>query len=194
MLQSSPSLQFQRSREISRVLARHGLGYLVGLAEWDTVVLFQRGLLGHPRRRLPYTRPEHVRMALEELGTVAIKLGQMLSTRSDIMPPAYQHELAALQDAVPPVPVAAIRGVVTTALGRPIETVYATFDETPLATASIGQVHAATLADGTEVVVKVRRPGVVAQVNADLTLLRHLAQAFSSASEQTSGYCCALRC
>jgi ubiquinone biosynthesis protein len=115
-------------------------------------------------------------MALEELGTVAIKLGQMLSTRPDIMPPAYQHELAALQDAVPPVPVAAICGVVTTALGHPVETVYATFDETPLATASIGQVHAATLADGTEVVVKVRRPGVVAQVNADLTLLRHLAQ------------------
>lgn len=188
MLQSPRGVQLQRSREISRVLARHGLGYLASLARWDTVVPFQRGLLGHPRRALPYTRPEHVRMALEELGTVAIKLGQMLSTRPDIMPPAYQHELASLQDAVPPAPVTVIREVVAAELGRPVESVYATFAETPLATASIGQVHAATLLDGTEVVVKVRRPGVVTQVNADLTLLTHLAQQVSKHLEIAERY------
>lgn len=188
MLQAPRSGQLQRSREISHVLARHGLGYLVDLAGWDTLVPLHRGLLGHQRRPLPYTRPEHVRMALEELGTVAIKLGQMLSTRHDIVPPAYQRELAALQDAVPSAPVAAIREVVAAELERPIESVYATFDETPLATASIGQVHAATLADGTEVVVKVRRPGVVAQVNADLTLLMHLAQQASKHLEIAERY------
>jgi len=101
-LSKSPSISSrERTREISRVLARHGLGYLVDRAGWDALVPFHRGLFGHPQRTLPYTRPEHVRMAFTELGTVAIKPGQMLSTRPDLLPTAYQQELATLQDAVP---------------------------------------------------------------------------------------------
>ena len=166
----------ERIREISFILARHGLGYLVDVAGWDTLIPFHRGFLGHPQRKLPYTPPEHVRMALEQMGTVAVKLGHMLSTRADLLPPAYQHELALLQDAVPPTPGASIRQVVTSELGRPVEMLFAAFEDTPLAAASIGQVHAATLVSGAEVVVKVRRPGVTAQVEADLAILAYPAK------------------
>ncbi len=127
-------------------------------------------------------------MAFEELGTVAIKLGQMLSTRPDLLPPAYQRELALLQDAVPPVSSPAIRQVVVAELGRPVEDVYASFEETPLASASIGQVHAATLLDGADVIIKVRRPGVVSQVQADLAILERLARQATNQLEVAAHY------
>ena len=75
-----------RSRQIADTLVRHGLGYLVGILGLERFVPFHRGLLGHPRRDVPYTRPEHLRMALEELGAMFIKLGQILSTRADLLP------------------------------------------------------------------------------------------------------------
>lgn len=105
-----------------------------------------------------------------------MKLGQVLSTRPDLVPPAYETELAKLQDAAPPVPVAEVEATVRRALGRAVDDAYATFDRVPLAAASIGQVHAATLPDGTDVVVKVRRPGVVQQVDLDLHLLARAAR------------------
>ena len=165
----------QRYRQVAAILARHGLGYVVGMVGWDAVVPFHRGLLGHPRRDLPYTRPEHVRMAFEELGVVAIKLGQMLSTRTELLPPAFQHELAKLQDAAPPVPVAAIRSAIEAALHQPVTALFASFEDEPLAAASIAQVHAAILEDGAEVVVKVRRPGAAQQIETDLAILEQLA-------------------
>ena len=164
-----------RLRQITGILLRHGLGYVVGIVGLERFVPFHRGLLGHDRRADPYTRPEHVRLALEELGTAFIKLGQILSTRPDLVPPAYQVELAKLQDAAPPVPIADIRAAIAAELGRPSDEIFVGFEETPLATGSIGQAHAATLHDGTEVVVKVRRPGVVEQVESDLALLQNLA-------------------
>ncbi len=164
-----------RYRQIAEVLSRHGMGYMVGVFGLERFVPFQKGLLGHPPRDEPYTRPEHVRMALEDLGATFVKLGQILSTRPDLMPPDYQAELAKLQDAAPPVPYEQIAAVLEAELGAPPEEVFAAFDEKPLAAASIGQAHAATLADGTEVVVKVRRPGVVEQVEEDLEILQSLA-------------------
>lgn len=177
-----------RAREIAQVLGRHGLGYLVGVLGLERFVPFHRGLLGHPRRPEPYTRPEHVRMALEDLGAAWIKLGQILSTRADLLPPEYQAELAKLQDAAPPVPVEAVRAVIESELGRPPEQVFARFDPTPLAAASIGQAHAASLFDGTEVVVKVRRPGVVEQVEQDLEIFLNLAAAASRRWELAEEY------
>ncbi len=177
-----------RGREIAEVLGRHGLGYLVGMLGLERFVPFHRGLFGHPRRAEPYTRPEHIRMALEDLGAAWIKLGQILSTRADLLPPEYQAELAKLQDAAPPVPLEAVRVVITTELGRPPEEVFAHFDPTPLAAASIGQAHAATLFDGTEVVVKVRRPGVVEQVEQDLELFLNLAATASRRWELAEEY------
>jgi ubiquinone biosynthesis protein len=177
-----------RYRQIADILARHGLGYVVGIGGLEQFVPFHRGVLGHPRRAEPYTRPEHVRLALEELGTTFIKLGQILSTRADLLPPDYLTELAKLQDAAPPVPSGVVQDLLTAELEQPVETVFAAFDPTPLAAASIGQAHAATLPDGTEVVVKVRRPGVVEQVEEDLEILQNLAAAASRRWELADQY------
>ena len=152
------------------------------------MVPFQRGWLGHERRDSPYTRPEHVRLALEELGTTFVKLGQIVSTRGDLLAPEYQTELARLQDGAPAVPAADILDTIAAELGCRAESMFATFDLTPLASASIGQAHAATLVDGSDVVVKVRRPGVVAQVDEDLELLAKLVERVSRRSKTARLY------
>ncbi len=178
----------QRYREIAETLSRHGMGYLVGIAGLERYVPFHRGLLGHEPQAEPYTRPEHVRLALEQLGATFVKLGQILSTRSDLLGAAYQAELAGLQDAAPPVAAETIRALVAEELGQSVEDAFASFELIPLAAASIGQAHAATLHDGTEVVVKVRRPGVVEQIAEDLEILRNLAVHASRRWEAASDY------
>lgn len=164
-----------RYRQIGAVLRRHGLGVLAGVLGLGGLVPFHRGALGHARQEDPYTNPEHVRVALEELGPTFVKLGQILSTRHDLLPAAWVAEFAKLQDDVAAAPWEGIRDVLREELGADPEHVFAQFDPVPLAAASIGQAYAATLHDGTEVVVKVRRPGVVAQVHEDLDILRNLA-------------------
>jgi ubiquinone biosynthesis protein len=160
-----------RYREIAEILSVHGFGFVVSTL----------GLSGRfPFRRMPrhesgqaYSRPEHVRIALEELGPTFVKIGQILSTRPDLLPPPYVKELSRLQDQVGPIPGSEVTAVLSEELGS--TSVFDTFDKQPLASASIGQAHAATL-DGVEVVVKVRRPGVVETVNQDLDILENLAQ------------------
>ena len=168
-----------RYREIAATLRRHSLGFMVGLLGIGRISPFRRNGGGRgadgAEPSTGESSPEHLRRALEELGPTFIKLGQLLSTRSDLLPPAYVDELAKLQDAAPPVPVAEIRAVIRRELGAEPEELFATFDDRPLASASIGQAHTATLADGTEVVVKVRRPGAVARVLEDLEILQNLA-------------------
>lgn len=100
-----------RYRQVASTLTRHGLGWLVVALGLADLIPFQRGLWGHPRRQAPYTRPEHLRLALEELGVVAIKLGQVLSTHPDLLPPDYVDEFAKLQDAAPQVPYPEIAAV-----------------------------------------------------------------------------------
>src|SRR5579884_2149600 len=178
----------RRYRQIAEVLVRHGLGFIVGIVGLERFLPFPRGLLGHPMPPGGPSPAARLRMALEELGTTFIKLGQILSTRADLLPPEYQAELARLQDQAPPVPTETIRDILTEELGRPIEEVFATFDPVPLAAASIGQVHAATLRDGTEVVVKVRRPGVAEQVQEDLEILQNLAATASRHWEPAEEY------
>jgi ubiquinone biosynthesis protein len=171
MISWRKDLHLSRSREIAGVLIGHGWDYLLGTFERD------RG--GKHPTRVPrsgsLTRPEHLRSALEELGTTFIKLGQILSTRADLLPPDYLQELTKLQDSAPWVPLEAVRDTLLAELGKPIETAFLHFNPEPLAAASIGQAHEATLPDGTEVVVKIRRPGVVEQVREDLEILRELA-------------------
>ena len=174
-----PSRQ-KRLRQIAGALARHGLGWLVLDLGLGRFVPFHRGALRHEAREAPYTRPEHLRLALEDLGVTAVKLGQVLSTRPDLVPSEIAAELSRLQDHAPPVPFEAVRAVVEAELGEPLDVLFADFDPEPLAAASIGQVHAATLPDGTAVVVKVQRPGVEAQAEADLALLGYLARAAAS--------------
>ena len=115
-------------------------------------------------------------MALEELGTTFIKVGQILSTRTDMLPSEFTLELSKLQNSLTPLPLEVIEKVIKDELGHPIGEVFSSFDPGPLGVASIGQAHAATLQDGTEVVVKIRKPGVVEQVTEDLDILRQLAE------------------
>ncbi|GAB2733385.1 ABC1 kinase family protein [Sinomonas soli] len=163
----------RRYREIADVLARHGLSQVLSRAGFGRLVPRGRGGAALPGS--PVGGPVHVRLALEELGPTFMKLGQILSTRPDLIPEAYQAELAKLQDAAPPVPAEAIRAVVREELGEDAFAAFSAFDDVPLASASIGQVHAARLADGTKVVVKVRKPGAVERIREDLEILHNVA-------------------
>ena len=182
------SRHLERYRQIAEVLSRHGLGFVVGVAGLSRWVPFHHGVLGHKRRQEPYTTPEHLRLAIEELGPTFIKLGQLLSTRSDILPADYLHELSKLQDAAPPVPPSTIRALIEGELGASPEDVFASFDTAPLASASIGQAHLATLQDGTQVVVKVRRPNINAVIETDLEILQGLANRVSRRWEAAANY------
>ncbi|MHA7178459.1 ABC1 kinase family protein [Arthrobacter sp. Sr24] len=162
---------FERYAEVAEILARHGLGSLA-----TRIGLGRLRLGAEPLSGDDLTNPERVRRALEELGATFIKLGQVLSTRPDILPPAYLAELSKLQSEAPQLPAKTIRSLITQELGASPEELFKTFSDTPLASASIGQAHAATMHDGTAVVVKVRRPGVVAQVQEDLEILSNLAK------------------
>jgi ubiquinone biosynthesis protein len=155
------------------VLARHGLGFFISITGLERFVIFQR--LFSRGYDQPLSRPEHVRKALEELGPTFIKLGQILSTRADLLPAPYQLELAKLQDSAPPLDVDIVVSILEAELGRPVDQAFKRFDRMPLASASIGQVHAAELPDGTPVVVKVQRPDVGKQIELDLQILHNLA-------------------
>lgn len=164
-----------RYREIAETLSRHGLGVLLGASGLERWVPLPRSITRIAHRGHATSTAEHVRFALEELGPTFVKLGQLLSTRPDLLPAPYLAELARLQDAVAPVPPAVIQRLVEQELGGVLDDHFAAFDLTPLASASIGQAHAATLPDGTEVVVKVRRPGTVERVEEDLEILQNFA-------------------
>ncbi|MEO8807187.1 MAG: ubiquinone biosynthesis regulatory protein kinase UbiB [Burkholderiaceae bacterium] len=126
-------------------------------------------------RRLDAPRGERLRLGLERLGPIFVKFGQVLSTRRDLLPEDLADELAKLQDRVPPFPAALARALIEKALGQPIEAVFEQFDAEPVASASIAQVHFAVLKGGREVAVKVLRPGMLAAIDDDLSLMRTLA-------------------
>jgi ubiquinone biosynthesis protein len=155
----------ERYREVLVVLARHGIGVVE-----DEIIKHKAG---------DRARAEHLRRACEELGTMFIKLGQLLSTRSDLLSEAYRTELAKLQDEVPPLPVAVIAEVIREDLGALPDQIFGSFDREPLGSASIAQVHAARLADGRQVVLKVRKPGVDEVVQIDLEILTGLIDEWS---------------
>ncbi|MBW8829785.1 MAG: ubiquinone biosynthesis regulatory protein kinase UbiB [Burkholderiales bacterium] len=127
-------------------------------------------------RKLDMPRGMRLRLALERLGPIFVKFGQVLSTRRDLLPSDVADELARLQDRVPPFPAAQARVLVERAFGKPIEALFASFEADPVASASIAQVHFATLKDGREVAVKVLRPGMLAVIDDDLSLMRTLAR------------------
>jgi ubiquinone biosynthesis protein len=172
------------------VLAHHELWYLIEVLNLERFGPAHLHRTTTPHQKSPglRTQPEQLRMALEELGPTFMKLGQLLAIHADLLPPEYQREFAKLQDAAPTLPIETVREMITTELGQPLEHSFATFDATPLAAASIGQAHVATLQDGTEVVVKVRRPGAAEQVDEDLKLLHSLASTASHRWEFANQY------
>src|SRR5947207_5711071 len=163
--------RFERAKRalyVGRVARRAGLLRVLG----------ELGVVGGR----PATRQgaQEFRQALEQLGTTYIKLGQLLSSRPDLLPDVYIDELGKLVDQVPPVPFAEVKAVLDEDL--PPDT-FAQIDEEPLATASIAQIHPALLASGREVIVKVRRPGVLEQVELDLEVIRSTAKLLEGHSE-----------
>ena len=169
--------QIFRLAHINYVLVRHGLDEIIlathlfrpfrilyYIAPWNWV----------PRTREP--RGVRIRKALEELGPIYVKFGQILSTRQDLLPDDIAEELEHLQDRVPPFPGSQARALIETAYGKPIESVFRNFEETSLAAASIAQVHTAQLLDGTEVVIKVLRPKIRQYITRDINLLHTIAR------------------
>ena len=164
-----------RALRIVRVLLRHRLDALLLGTAYGRWLWLLRPFVPPAPDEADLPRGKRLRLALQELGPIFVKFGQVLSTRRDLLPPDIADELARLRDQVAPFDGALARAEVERALGKPVAELYASFDETPLASASIAQVHAATLHDGREVVVKVLRPNVRAQIEADIELLRALA-------------------
>jgi ubiquinone biosynthesis protein len=168
--------QIPRLLRIAAVLVRYRLDDLVDAAHLYRPLKLAHGVLPRPRGDIAgLPRGERLAMALTELGPIFVKFGQILSTRRDLLPEDVADALTMLQDRVAPFPESVARAAIEAALGAPIAERFATFDGTPLASASIAQVHAATLRDGREVVVKVLRPDIEERVVADIDLLRAIA-------------------
>ncbi len=169
--------QLPRLLRIAGVLARHRVDDVLPPAQRPRALAWLRALTpAAPAAQQALPRGERLVLALTALGPIFVKFGQVLSTRRDLLPPDVADALTQLQDSVAPFPTERARSAIERGLGAPVAAKYATFDDTPLASASIAQVHAATLADGREVVVKVLRPDIRERIEADVALLRALAR------------------
>ena len=169
--------QLKRLLFITHVFVRHDLDeYVLALHLFRPYRFILRLAPWRWRPRTKVPRAVRLRLALERLGPIFVKFGQMLSTRPDLLPEDIAVELAKLQDCVPPFPGAVAQCIVETAYGAPLESVFSDFDLTPAASASIAQVHFARLHDGTEVAVKVLRPDIGKIIARDLELMYALAR------------------
>ena len=178
----------KRLREISAVVARHGFGELWDRAKiWDVLGRREEGEKPSPEE-LRATSARRFRETLAELGPTFIKLGQILSSRPDILPKGFIDELTRLQDSAAPMPVEMVFQLIEKGLGKPAHQLFARIDPEPLASASIAQVHRARLSTGEDVVVKVQRPGIEEQIKSDTDLLNYLARFLEGVIEETGIY------
>jgi len=168
----------KRYRQVLGTLIKYGFGHIVEQLNIDYYIELGKRIvsLGTASRELErLTQAARFRLVLEELGPTFIKLGQLLSTRSDIVPADVLQELQKLQDHIPSVPTDQIMAQIHQELGYPVEELFATFEETPLATASIAQVHRGTLKSGEQIVCKVRRPDIKAVIETDTDIMMGMA-------------------
>lgn len=168
--------ELARLRQVMAVLFRHGFGHVVYALRLGEHVPFVSRALKRGEEERPLTLGERLRLSFEELGPTFIKFGQLLSNRSDIIPPEIITELTHLQDRAPVFPLAQVRETIVAELHRTPEELFAEFDPVPMAAASIAQVHRAALRSGERVVVKIQRPGIARQVAVDLNILGLLAR------------------
>lgn len=168
---------YARYRQILAVVFAYGLDDMFGSFKIDKSISACMNAVSRKRRNLAATlsRPQRFRMALAELGPTFIKLGQALSMRPDFIALEYVDELARLQDDVPPCPFEDIRDIIESEFNRSISDLFDDFEETPLASASIGQVHRARLKNGPEIAVKIQRPGLERIIAIDIGIMYHLA-------------------
>ncbi|MCB1775094.1 MAG: ubiquinone biosynthesis regulatory protein kinase UbiB, partial [Gammaproteobacteria bacterium] len=171
-----PVRESLRIAHITWVLLRHGLDEIVLAVHLFRPIRFFRFLSPFYWRSGKPPRAVRIRLALQDLGPIYVKFGQILSTRRDLLPDDIAAELAKLQDQVPPFPGNKARALIEKALGSPVSELFAEFDTEPLASASIAQVHAATMHDGRKVVVKVVRPGIGKTIQRDIDLLFTIAR------------------
>ncbi len=166
-----------RYRQIVTILFKYGFGDLVGSLKIDQYLEVGLQMISKKRheRLEKLSRSERIRLAFEELGPTFVKLGQILSTRPDLVSVDLIREFSKLQDEVPPFPFSDVREIIETELGLPPEEVFESFNKTPLASASIGQVHVALLKNGENAAVKVQRPGIKKIITVDLEIILHLA-------------------
>lgn len=185
MLQAFKDLN--RLREIAVLAIRHGFGEMLDRTRlWE--VLGRREKVEARAESARETTARRFRLLLSDLGPTYIKLGQILSTRPDLLPAEYIEELTALQDAVPPEPMEHVTRQIEQSFGRPMRELFASLEEKPLASASIAQVHRAVTLAGEPVVVKIQRPGIAARVRADLDLLYYVARILEAVVEETGIY------
>lgn len=171
-----------RLRDIVAVAARHGFGEVLERLNFQDNALVAILARSRDGERAPSkTTPERVRAALQDLGPTFVKLGQVLSTRPDIVPAEYLEQLRHLQDDVEAVPFEEVRAAIESATGRPLPDAFAELDPTPVAAASVAQVHRGRLYDGEEVAVKVLRPAVRDVVRADIGVMDLLARRLEAA-------------
>lgn len=172
----------KRYRQIVAVLARYGF------ADFAEEMGYEGLIPRHVQKPRPdadaeATRALNLRLALEELGPTYVKLGQVLSTRPDLLPPTYIRELENLQDRIPPFPASEAKALIEAELGAPIRDLFLVFYDAPLASASLSQAHEAILKDGTQVIVKVQRPDAAERIRRDIPALRGLAELLEARTE-----------
>jgi len=167
----------QRYRHIITILFKYGFGDVIDKLKIEQYLEIGWQMVSRKRREKieSLSRAVRVRMALEDLGPTFIKMGQILSTRPDLLPGEFIQELPKLQDDVPAFSLSEIKEIIVKELHKPVGQIFSHFDEQPLAAASIGQVHKARTFDGQDVVVKVQRPGIQSTIQVDLEIMLHLA-------------------
>jgi len=181
---------FRRYQQILRVLVKYGFGDI--LSQLHLYQLVEKGShffrISKKAETILLPRYERIRLALEELGPTFVKLGQLLSTRPDLVPPTLVEELAKLQDKVSPFPFVEAKDVIQTELKHSAEEIFSKFEEKPIAAASLGQVHCAWLKNGDKVAVKVQRPDIYRIIEVDLEIMLYLASLMQKHIVEAEGY------